>query len=314
MNTVSAASPGPHRLHCTFARGPRPDVLLSLGHGDDGGQAPLRLPMAVLDGGAVEHWHAGPVRRIQDTGAALCHADDDWLVLAWQLDEQRCGGLEGATRQVYRELGELPARLGYPQMLKIWHYFADINAGSGDDERYRRFCVARAAALPSWTSLPAATAIGTPAESPFTVFALASRQAGTPLENPRQVSAFAYPRQYGPASPSFSRAMLCAGGELLVSGTAAVVGHQSQHTGDVAAQLEEIARNLDALTSAAATRSQTQLHPSALKFYLRDPQDAPRVRGLIHRLFPGDCPHLLLHGQISRRELLIEVEGVFTPF
>ena len=31
---------------------------------------------------------------------------------------------------------------------------------------------------------------------------------GTPVENPRQVSAYRYPRQYGPQPPSFARAML----------------------------------------------------------------------------------------------------------
>jgi hypothetical protein len=58
-------------------------------------------------------------------------------------------------------------------------------------------------------ALPAATCIGRfDGVRRLQVYWLAAREAGLPLENPRQVSAFRYPRQYGPQSPSFSRALL----------------------------------------------------------------------------------------------------------
>jgi hypothetical protein len=58
------------------------------------------------------------------------------------------------------------------------------------------------------------------------------------------VSAYDYPRQYGPAAPSFSRAALTPDPLLLISGTASIVGHASVHLGDVTAQLEETLANL----------------------------------------------------------------------
>ena len=85
------------------------------------------------------------------------------------------------------------------------------------------------------------------------VYWLAARTPGTPLENPRQVSAYRYPRQYGPQPPSFARAMLPASPAmpLLLSGTAAVVGHESRHAESVAAQLDETLLNFDSLLGAA---------------------------------------------------------------
>ena len=87
------------------------------------------------------------------------------------------------------------------------------------------------------------------------VYWLAARVAGTPLENPRQVAAYRYPRQYGPQSPTFARAMLPPAGSdmpLLLSGTASVVGHETRHPGDVLAQLDETFANLDSLLDIAS--------------------------------------------------------------
>src|SRR3546814_12468443 len=57
--------------------------------------------------------------------------------------------------------------------------------------------------------LPAATAIGRCDDARVVqVYWLAARTPGMPVENPRQVSAYRYPRQYGPQQPSFARAML----------------------------------------------------------------------------------------------------------
>ena len=83
-------------------------------------------------------------------------------------------------------------------------------------------------------TLPAGTAVGT-MSGPLKIHFLAARQPGTHVENPRQVSAYEYPRVYGPCSPSFARATLrpsISGSHLLIAGTASVVGHVSEHIGD----------------------------------------------------------------------------------
>ncbi len=102
---------------------------------------------------------------------------------------------------------------------------------------------------------PAATCIGRRDGDPMVqVYWLAGRAPGLPLENPRQVSAYRYPREYGPTPPSFSRAMLASDRLVMISGTASIVGHASRHRGNVRAQLDETFTNLANVLQRAAGR------------------------------------------------------------
>src|SRR5690606_3893026 len=134
-----------------------------------------------------------------------------------------------------RLLGRL-RRLGCRQVVRVWNFLPGINVGMGDGEGYVQFNVARAAAFEEFgiggQSLPAATAVGTAPGQPLIVVMLASLGGGRAIENPRQVSAYRYPRLYGPRPPAFSRGMLVGAGGLpvvYVSGTASIVGHKSVH-------------------------------------------------------------------------------------
>lgn len=277
--------------------------------------AALPLALPAHGGGTVwEHWDAArPVRRSNAGGAAIAE-DGELLYAEWVLDEAAHGGIEAAATAVYRQIAALLAGSGYPHPVKIWHYLGAINDGAGDDERYRRFCVGRAAALDPGQPLPAATAIGlqTPPER-LTVFLLAAKVAGTRIENPRQVPAYEYPRAYGPVSPSFSRAMLMPWGQLFVSGTAAVVGHETKHPENTGAQLRELALNLDALIARAEGIGGQRLQAAALKIYVRRAGDLAEVEALAGRLFPAECQRLTVQADISRRDLLVEVEALYDP-
>ena len=162
---------------------------------------------------------------------------------------------------------------------------------------------------------PAATAIGHPQRSGrFQLYWLSAQQAGTPLENPRQLQAWRYPRQYGPQPPGFARALLPTSDAmpLLLSGTAAVVGHASQHGDSLEAQLDEVLINLQSLIDTA--RQQRPALPAALgpgsplKVYVRDAAALPQVDALLQARLPG-VPRLLLHGHVCRRELAVEIDG-----
>jgi chorismate lyase/3-hydroxybenzoate synthase len=132
--------------------------------------------------------------------------------------------------------------------------------------------------------------------------------AGKQIENPRQTSAFRYPREYGPSSPSFSRATLY-GETLFVSGTAAIVGHQTQHPHAVLPQALAMIENVQALlANAGAGRWQ----PQTLRLYLRDAANAAPVTAAVHAAFGDHAPLLVVEGDVCRRDLLVEIEGVFT--
>ncbi len=97
--------------------------------------------------------------------------------------------------------------------------------------------------------MPAASALGFES-GPLTICFFAAREAmPLAIENPRQVSAYKYPEDYGPRSPTFSRASaieLHGQTVLFISGTASIVGHQTMHAGDVVAQTQETIVNIKA--------------------------------------------------------------------
>jgi chorismate lyase/3-hydroxybenzoate synthase len=290
------------------------------------GGTPLRddprcLCVALQPHGAamLEHWRGrGPVSRGRDEGVAW--AEDGALQFgAIELDEGD-GGIEVAATEAYARLGAFTRARGYPHLLRVWNYLDGITHGDGDAERYRVFCVGRARGLGEFDphALPAATAIGHCSEGGarrLQVYWLASRTSGAPLENPRQISAYRYPRQYGPQPPSFARAMLPAAVAmpLLISGTAAIVGHESQHAGDVEAQLDETLANLDSLIATAhARRPDLPLRMGTgtlLKAYVRSADELGPVASLLRTRLDPDVRFIVLHAAICRRELRVEIDG-----
>jgi chorismate lyase/3-hydroxybenzoate synthase len=238
-------------------------------------------------------------------------AGGGWLFAAIELDERMTGGIEGAAHQAYTELRQFMLTRDERHVLRIWNYIADINAGDGDTERYKQFCDGRAAGCGDFFAdgFPAATAIGHHYRDPILqIYLLACMDGGAAVENPRQVSAWRYPRQYGRTSPGFARGMLMpARDALAISGTAAVVGHASTHEGNLEAQLEETLLNLESLLAKADMPAGFDTH-SPLKTYVRHTTDAGRIGEMLQRRLPG-VPILLLHGDVCRRELLVEIDG-----
>ena len=240
-------------------------------------------------------------------------SDGDYGFIAIEVDESAHGGISGAAEHAYRSLIAFVDAGATPHVLRVWNYLDAINLGEGDDERYRHFCVGRARGIDdSWRrGYPAATAIGRrDGVRALQVYALTSRQAGVPVENPRQVSAWRYPREYGPSAPTFARGMIAPAGQLLISGTAAVVGSASRHRDDAAAQVDETMANLASLIAAARAGSNGLDRGSLLKAYLRDPSYAAFVAPALERQGADTGRLLLLAGDICRRELLLEIDGL----
>jgi chorismate lyase/3-hydroxybenzoate synthase len=263
--------------------------------------APSPLELWQVDG-SVHGGRSGPLH---------WSVGDGWLFAAVELDEREHGGLGGAARRAYEQLHGLIASGDARHVLRVWNYLGAINHGKDDAERYKHFCDGRAAGMGDFFAdgFPAASAIGHqgPAHR-LQVYLLACDQPGMRVENPRQVSAWRYPRQYGRTPPSFARAMnLPARDALAISGTAAVVGHASAHHDDLEAQLSETLTNLEALLVSADMPAGFDTH-SPLKAYVRHASDATRVRDFFRQRLPG-VPVLLLHGDICRSELLVEIDG-----
>ena len=228
---------------------------------------------------------------------------------------------EARIQEAYARLLTLIDSEGYPHLLRVWNYFPGIGERQGDLDRYMVFCRGRYQALEGhygklnhW--LPAASAVGT-RHGGIVIYFMAGRAPGQHRENPRQMSAYCYPSQYGPKSPSFARATLVRGAArdcLYISGTASIVGHASLHPDDPAAQLEEALANIKALVDSAAMEEGIGFDGLAslthLKVYIRRPQDFSLIRARLAALLPKHTQCLYLEAEVCRPELLLEIEAV----
>lgn len=275
----------------------------------------MPIPLRWLDGNRrVESWFESSAATRESLGDLTLFATES--MLCGLLEVLETGSLEATITAAYQRIREACAPRGFPHLIRFWNFFGAINVGGGDDERYRRFCVGRARILAAAPlgGYPAATAIGIPGTSGRVQIAfLASRFAGEAIENPRQTSAWDYPREFGPVAPGFSRAVLLQWLReplLLVSGTASVVGHATVHS-STATQLDEAMRNVGSIIDAAGVRLNRPLalgRGGSLRVYLRDAEEAPAVALQLRGSLPTEVDWMLLHGDICRADLRIELE------
>ena len=242
----------------------------------------------------------------------------------WWFGAARAGApgapLQQTVQHAYAQLLEAAAAAGFAHLVRVWNHVADINGDSNGLERYRQFNIGRQDAFlacgrsVAGGSVPAASALGAAAGTPFTLYALATRHPVRAVENPRQTSAYRYPPEYGPRSPTFSRATLVqagAGPLLFISGTASIVGHQSLHVGDAVAQTRETLRNLQAVLDAAAglAAARWELPRLHYKVYVRNPADWPAIEAELRCAIGGRAAVLALQADVCRSELLVEIEA-----
>ena len=264
-----------------------------------------------LGGVVTEDWlSATPV--VSGRRGAFRYAYNQEVCFGW-LCVSAADPVEMATYATYMTAFRVFAELGFPHWLRAWHYLPDIHALEAGVSRYQSFCRGRVAAFQEVgnQSYCAATVIGTQAAFGAMYF-LAARAPGIAVENPRQTSAWQYPCSQAQERPLFARAVCKAweeGTHFYVSGTAGIVGHESQHPGDVAAQLREALANLRALLDETLDfRGVERL--SGLKVYIAHADDTAVVREVL-ATSPFKADSLaLLEGKICRPELRVEIEAL----
>lgn len=294
----------------------------------DGGVLRIDVGLPVLghQEAVIEAWTSTqPVNRASLDGLQFA-CSKDTMFGCMHLSNASWEDPREITRSAYTRILNHIRRTGYEHLHRIWNYIPAINARIAGQERYKAFCLGRAEAFEShgiYTSrLPAATAIGNPGESGLLIYFIAARRPPVHIENPRQVSAYRYPRRYGPRSPSFARASLWHSGEqcaeLFISGTASIVGHESRHAGDPAMQTIESLNNIDYLVQHASGTTSLTLEGarqlSLLKIYLRNPDDLVIAQHQLYEHLGREVPSLWLQGDTCREELMIEIEGYYASY
>jgi chorismate lyase/3-hydroxybenzoate synthase len=230
------------------------------------------------------------------------------------------GALIRATELAYQEIFGVLKETEHHHLIRIWNYLPEINREAGGDERYRLFNSARQLAFRNSGqamvgTVPAASALGSPAGSPISIYFLAARQQPKMIENPRQTSAYHYPPKFGRHSPIFSRACMLnesAGTSLFVSGTASIVGHETIHHGDVGAQTRETMANISALLDEAnrvGGLARYCLDGLKFKVYVRQPSDLRAIEEALLGSLRSSTPIVYLQADVCREDLLVEIEA-----
>lgn len=275
-----------------------------------------------LSGPATESWLIGGDIEPVEFGAFTGLRGDQYQMLSCQR-EVSAGDVRQTTRELYEQLIEHVSSSSYPQPVRFWNYVPAINhlsnPADADSEVYRQFCWGRAEALQSVDfPLPAATAVGCEdGRLHLSLLSATDEISVAHFENPRQVSAYHYPRQYGPRSPSFARAsVIQANGAslLLLSGTASIVKHETRHPGDLAAQMRETACNIESLLTVAAQNTGgpvTAFEPVSSRCYLRSSSDSAEASEAFAQSLPTWPQPAILANDICRSELVMEIEAVF---
>lgn len=245
-----------------------------------------------------------PLRQLGPQPLVEAWVTDDLLFAAVTAEETKA--LEDVSREVYAGVIAYVREAGFPYFVRMWNFVGGINEVE-KRERYQLFCAGRHDAFVDAgyhhdVDLPAASAVGMHRRGLITYF-LAARDAGVQVENPRQVAAYDYPPQYGPKSPSFSRATVWRD-TVFVSGTSSVIGHETVHTGDVDSQLDETVRNIEAVLARTGRGLDSVI---AAKTYVRRADDYARIAARLADVFPVN---LYLEADICRKDLLLEIECV----
>ena len=228
--------------------------------------------------------------------------------------------LQATTREAYRRIFRLLEEQRLPNLWRAWNYLADINRETNGLERYRQFNIGRQEAFlelrhGATGNVPTACAIGL-AGGPLRVAFMAGSEPAEPIENPRQISAYNYPAEYGPSSPTFARAALVRLPEqelLFVSGTASILGHRTVHPGNIANQTRESLANIAAVVTEANRLSRSgdyTLDELAYRVYLRHADHFASVRETLAPNLSAKTPITYIQADICRSDLLVEIEGV----
>jgi chorismate lyase/3-hydroxybenzoate synthase len=212
--------------------------------------------------------------------------------------------------------------------IRFWNFVPEIGERmSSDLDRYMVFNAGRYDAFTEWygarkivsgpcQSIGTASAVGITG-SDLSIHCLAMDRPGTPVENPRQTPAWQYSPRYGPIPPCFSRATIVqvqGRRQLLIGGTASVVGEDSRHPGDLQAQVNETLLNMETLVSTAsadAVAGDAPLHRlTDLRVYITAAIHSEAVRRILSTRCPQARTIDVVIAQVCRPELLVEIEGV----
>ncbi|MGB5897804.1 MAG: AMP-binding protein [Geitlerinemataceae cyanobacterium] len=235
--------------------------------------------------------------------------------------------LESNTYEIYLNFLKLTQNWN---LLRVWNYVPYINDDTDGLENYRSFCKGRSLAFESFygedfeVKLPAASAVGIN-DNKLVLYFVAGKKSGIHVENHEQISAFKYPQQYGPRSPSFARGTLVsqmARTVGYVSGTASIKGHESVTLDDVSQQLQTTLDNMSIVCeqmnlvermSYSGPLPDPGKYTRHFKVYIRNESDVKYIQEEFPKTISAtEADRIIyLRSDICRSDLDLEIEAIF---
>lgn len=235
--------------------------------------------------------------------------------------------LEFTTYSIYLNFLQLTQNWN---LLRVWNYVPYINEETDGLENYRSFCKGRSLAFEAFygadfeVKLPAASAVGIN-DNKLVLYFIAGKKSGSHIENYEQMSAFKYPQQYGPRSPSFARGTVVYHNDRTVgyvSGTASIKGHESVTLDDVSQQLQTTLDNMSIVCeqmNLVERMSYGGLLPDPAKYarhfkvYIRHEADVKFIQEEFPKtIFATEADRIVyLRSDICRADLDLEIEAIF---
>lgn len=228
--------------------------------------------------------------------------------------------LNNSIYEIYRDLFQITS--GW-NLARIWNYVPYINDERRGLENYKSFCQGRSLAFEEFygqdfeVKLPAGTGVGIE-DDVYVIYFIATKAPVLHVENPEQVSAFYYPPQYGPRSPSFARGTLSSidGKQIgYISGTASIKGHKTIHQGDIVQQFYTTIDNIKLVAQQMVYANEfpdPKRYDYEFTVYLRCKQDLPIVRERVDQYLPDSAHVIYLDSNICRADLDLEIEATIT--
>jgi enamine deaminase RidA (YjgF/YER057c/UK114 family) len=225
--------------------------------------------------------------------------------------------------------------LSIHHIIRQWNYIEHIawlDNIPDSEQNYQVFNDVRAHYYDQGTfkyGYPAATGIGMDTGGVIIDFIALSESDQVKIQaivNPGQIDAHKYSElvlegnSANKCTPKFERAKLVSIGErnyIYVSGTASILGEKTMHEGDVEKQTITTIDNINHLFSKENQERLrlnfdiAKIQFSHLRVYVKHQKDIPAVEKICESMLNCNSS-LYLESDVCRKDLLVEIEGVFT--
>jgi len=209
--------------------------------------------------------------------------------------------------------------IDHATIARVWNFVPGINdLADVDRDRYMMFNAGRYGAFQECMLQserhPVASGVGH-AGSDLVIHLLYGGQDVLGVGNPRQCPPHRYSDRYGAVPPAFSRAGCATFGEeswFLLSGTASVVGEDSNHLGDARGQLAETIENIGCVVAEAEDAVGSPLELGSATdwlVYSTDSANNERIHAELCRRCDAAPERITIREQaLCRAELVVEIE------